>query len=289
MIIYKTTNLINNKIYVGQDSKNNPNYYGSGKILKAAIKKYGKINFKKEILEHCRTRDELNDCEKYWICELESQNPNIGYNITAGGEYSIPERTAGTNNYLAAMSYEEREAHLNKYRRGNNYWLNQGITTEEQKQKYIDENYKGKNHPAKRYKTDEEFKEWRKTTRTGDNFRDPNYAESMRGRNNPIFRGKTEEEIHEWFVAHMYGDNGSNAKFEYIITKSDGTVIKTCSLKSTCIEYGFNHSILRKLADVSTGERESYQSYKKEYHGWTVTKTLRDDPKFKHNKNKNTH
>ena len=42
MIIYKTTNLINKKIYVGKDKKENPNYFGSGKILSLAIKKYGK-------------------------------------------------------------------------------------------------------------------------------------------------------------------------------------------------------------------------------------------------------
>ena len=41
MIIYKTTNLINGKFYIGKDSKNDPNYLGSGKILKKAFKKYG--------------------------------------------------------------------------------------------------------------------------------------------------------------------------------------------------------------------------------------------------------
>ena len=41
MIIYKTTNLVNGKIYIGQDSNNNPNYYGSGTLLHKAIKKYG--------------------------------------------------------------------------------------------------------------------------------------------------------------------------------------------------------------------------------------------------------
>ena len=65
MVIYKTTNLINGKIYVGQDTKNNPNYLGSGKILKFALKKYGIENFKKEILEECLTLDELNELEKY--------------------------------------------------------------------------------------------------------------------------------------------------------------------------------------------------------------------------------
>ena len=41
MQIYKTTNLVNGKVYVGQEKWNNPNYLGSGKILRLAIKKYG--------------------------------------------------------------------------------------------------------------------------------------------------------------------------------------------------------------------------------------------------------
>ena len=44
MIIYQTTNLLNGKIYVGQDAKDNPNYYGSGIILERSIKKYGISN-----------------------------------------------------------------------------------------------------------------------------------------------------------------------------------------------------------------------------------------------------
>jgi len=86
MVIYKTTNLINGKIYVGQDSKNNPKYLGSGKILKYALKKYGLENFKKEILEYCKTIDELNEREKYWIYELSSTNKDIGYNVGFGGQ-----------------------------------------------------------------------------------------------------------------------------------------------------------------------------------------------------------
>jgi len=39
MIIYKTTNLVNGKVYVGQDSKNNPDYLGSGKIHSDETKK----------------------------------------------------------------------------------------------------------------------------------------------------------------------------------------------------------------------------------------------------------
>lgn len=85
MIIYKITNKINNKIYIGQDSNNNPNYYGSGIYIKKAIKKYGKNNFIKEILQECKTVDELNKAEIYWIDKLNSTDDKIGYNLTGGG------------------------------------------------------------------------------------------------------------------------------------------------------------------------------------------------------------
>ena len=51
MVIYKTTNLLNGKFYIGKDEKNNPEYLGSGKILKQSISKHGVEQFKKEILE----------------------------------------------------------------------------------------------------------------------------------------------------------------------------------------------------------------------------------------------
>jgi group I intron endonuclease len=84
MIIYKTTNLINNRFYVGKDKMNNPRYLGSGKILKEAIKKYGKENFIKEILEICETVDKMNEREIFWIEELNAIEE--GYNITKGGD-----------------------------------------------------------------------------------------------------------------------------------------------------------------------------------------------------------
>ena len=85
MIIYKTTNIINDKIYIGKDEKNDSRYLGSGKILKAAIKKYGRLNFVKEILEKCNNREELCEREKYWIQLYNSQNTQFGYNIAMGG------------------------------------------------------------------------------------------------------------------------------------------------------------------------------------------------------------
>jgi group I intron endonuclease len=83
-VIYKTVNLVNEKIYVGRNKSNNPNYLGSGTLLHLAIKKYGIENFKKEILEECEN-SLLDEREKFWIKFLDSQNPVVGYNIADGG------------------------------------------------------------------------------------------------------------------------------------------------------------------------------------------------------------
>jgi group I intron endonuclease len=86
MIIYKTTNLINNKFYIGKDSRNNPSYLGSGLALLNAIKKYGKENFKKEILQYCTSLEELSSAEIAWITKLDANNRKISYNIACGGQ-----------------------------------------------------------------------------------------------------------------------------------------------------------------------------------------------------------
>lgn len=86
MIIYKITNQINSKIYIGQDKHNNPNYLGSGKILHLAFKKYGTENFIKEIIEECESKEHLDERERYWINFYKSTDRNIGYNIALGGK-----------------------------------------------------------------------------------------------------------------------------------------------------------------------------------------------------------
>lgn len=81
MIIYITTNMINGKMYIGKDVKNNPNYIGSGSVLKTAIKKYGRHNFKKVIIETCKTEDELKIREEYWLNFYDVGNNPMFYNL----------------------------------------------------------------------------------------------------------------------------------------------------------------------------------------------------------------
>jgi group I intron endonuclease len=87
MQIYKTTNLIDGKIYIGKDVKNKTSYLGSGIRLKLAIKKYGIQNFKKEILEdNILDKKTLSERETYWISYFNSNDRLIGYNLTKGGD-----------------------------------------------------------------------------------------------------------------------------------------------------------------------------------------------------------
>lgn len=82
-IIYKTTNLLNGKIYVGLHSTND-RYLGSGWILKSAIKKYGRENFKKEVLLVLSDREEAREVEALLVDKEFIARPDT-YNLQEGG------------------------------------------------------------------------------------------------------------------------------------------------------------------------------------------------------------
>lgn len=84
--IYRTTNIINGKFYVGMHSTNDlvDGYLGSGKRLKYSINKHGKENHKIEILDFCDCRDELQLKEKMIVNEELLSNP-LCMNLCIGG------------------------------------------------------------------------------------------------------------------------------------------------------------------------------------------------------------
>jgi len=98
--IYKITNKINNKFYIGKtkgslsqrmachksvSSRNNTN-----QIIHKAIRKYGWSNFKVEILkDNIKNLKILNKKEIFYIKLYNSTDPNVGYNLTSGGDGGI--------------------------------------------------------------------------------------------------------------------------------------------------------------------------------------------------------
>ena len=87
--IYKITNQINGKIYIGKHSTNNLNdgYMGSGLLIKKAIQKCGIENFTKEYLACCDTEEKLNWLEKFYIKKYKARE--VGYNLTDGEDGSL--------------------------------------------------------------------------------------------------------------------------------------------------------------------------------------------------------
>jgi group I intron endonuclease len=82
--IYKTTNLVNGKFYIGKHQTKNldDKYIGSGKLLRRAVKKYGIDNFHKEILFECRSEEHMNTLEKILVVP----DPELNYNLCPGGK-----------------------------------------------------------------------------------------------------------------------------------------------------------------------------------------------------------
>lgn len=106
-IVYKTTNTINNKIYIGIHKCKTlefDEYYGSGILLLRSIRKYGIENFKRETLHICETWDDARILEKNIVTEIFCHR-NDTYNISVGG-------TGG--NTLAGYSEKERREIYNK-------------------------------------------------------------------------------------------------------------------------------------------------------------------------------
>lgn len=93
MIIYKITNKMNGKVYIGQTTKTlelrwkqHCNAKSCCTHLKNAIQKYGAENFTVEQIDIACTQSELNSKECFWIKHYNSVAPN-GYNLTTGGEH----------------------------------------------------------------------------------------------------------------------------------------------------------------------------------------------------------
>ena len=125
--VYLTTNLANNKKYIGQHyGEIDDHYLGSGSTLKKAIEKYGREKFKKEILEICTSYDEMNIAERKWIDHYNAVLSDEFYNIAQGGFNSNP--CAG----MSEEAQKERKKKLSEAAKGEkNYFYNKHFTGEE--------------------------------------------------------------------------------------------------------------------------------------------------------------
>jgi group I intron endonuclease len=99
VIIYVATNKVNEKSYVGQTRMSlRQRFYkhkhdakmGATALFHRAIRKYGLSSFDIQQVSETKSNCVLNNLEKLWVILLQSENPSLGYNLTAGGEGGLP-------------------------------------------------------------------------------------------------------------------------------------------------------------------------------------------------------
>jgi len=135
---YITTNLLNGKQYIGMHSTNNINdsYLGTGKLILRAIKKYGRRNFKRDILFVLKDKRKAFDNEVDLIKEYNTVTPN-GYNISPSGGF-------GLNHVIS----EETRQKMSKSRIGKSPWNRDKklLPLSKEHKRKISEAGKGKNN-----------------------------------------------------------------------------------------------------------------------------------------------
>lgn len=153
MIIYKSTNLVNGKCYIGLTTKSlderkrqhikDASTSRTGMVFHRAMRKYGFNNFLWEVVDSAETEVELKEKEIYWIAFYNSyvnaDNSN-GYNSTFGGD--------GINGYKISEETRKKFSDLGKVR----------IFTDETRQK-MSSSRKGKKHSED---TKQKMSEWQK-------------------------------------------------------------------------------------------------------------------------------
>lgn len=182
--IYKITNKLNGKAYIGQSNdierrfKEHQQKGESSRIpLDIAIQKYGKDNFIYEIIEEC-SLEELNQKEQYWIATLNTVKN--GYNCSEGGE----QQSIGENNGRSKLTEEDvkkiRQAYADHKKQKEvyeeykdiisfgyfqNLWQGRSwkhimpeVFTKENKEYYIYQNSNGENGSSAQFSNEEVIK-----------------------------------------------------------------------------------------------------------------------------------
>lgn len=154
MYIYKITNLINNKIYIGQTTQKRPTdrwhqhksevkrNKKSKQVIHKAMLKYGIENFLFEIIDTAINYEELDNKEMMWITKLKSTNKLFGYNIEVGGSKRISNenkekysklRSEITRKYYSNKENREKLSRSQKERFKNNKELSKNISERQKK------------------------------------------------------------------------------------------------------------------------------------------------------------
>jgi hypothetical protein len=241
-IIYKVTNRINGKSYIGQTVKplsERISEHVCHALLKKdntyfhnAIRKYGKENFEWKIIVECSSLEKLNTVEIEMIKKHDTFES--GYNLNLGGGSNIGfKHTEEAKKRISESRMGEKNPNYGKYGEKNH---NFGKTRSKESKKKMSEAHMGeKNHNYGKHPTEETKRK---------------ISESHMGEKNP-----------------MYGRQGSESPKakKYMIITPEGEEIFIHGIRRFCKDYEEEKLDCRHLIDVARGKRNHHKGYKCEY------------------------
>lgn len=259
--IYKITNKLNNKVYIGQTRKTIEERFkehckiafGNSKYksyIHNALRKYGKDNFFIEIVDICNNLEELNSKEIYWINFFKSNENNLGYNLTSGGSNSTPNLEIRRKISESVRDYWSKNTHPFKGKKQSeehkekNRLSHLGNTWSDERKKDFSKRMSGENNPNYNKKFSDESKE---------KMSDAAKQSYLNGRVNPFFGKQHSEETKE----KMRKPRSESAKQNMRKPKSESH-IKNKSKKVLCIEENLEFDSIKNAA-LWLG-KENYQS-----------------------------
>lgn len=233
MYIYKITNLVNNKVYVGQTKtcinlrfKNHCHSNEPSMPINLALKKYGSENFTIEVLDIADNIDDLNAKEIYWISKLNSLTPS-GYNIRCGGDR--PPQSFIENGIIAAQKMTWKGILRNCITGELRHILTQRDISD----------FCSANNISRSY------------------FRD-------------LYRGRTGK-IHDWCIyqvldreeaglSQIQKTRPSLLKSHVFFDTTTGNTIQVNDLMSFCLERHLNYTMMARLSQGKAHSHKNYQS-----------------------------
>lgn len=245
--IYLTTNLINSKCYLGKHSADDltDKYLGSGKNIIKAIKKYGKENFKREILIFCASQEEAYYQEKIFSENLNVKCNPMFYNLADGG--------IGNPGFSHTQETKDMISNSQKERFGNDLYLAKNLS-DKFKEKWKDDEFRSK------------FLKRR----------------ILRGRDHPQFGKHRSMELREHHSRLLKGRSKSEEHKRKISESNKGKLVSLESREKNSIAHrGRKHSESTRLNMSNSRKGEGNNMFGKQHSEQTIKKqkeTLKNKP-----------
>jgi len=271
-IIYKATNKVNGKVYIGQTTKSlekrkskhlsdtRCGRYG-GSIFLKAMNRYKESNFMWIEICKCYSRKELDDMENYYIDLYKSNNTKFGYNLITGRgrsgyklseeakhkisekaiiRLSIPENNPMYGKSISDICGDKISRKLKKY-----YINNLGSFTN------------------RKHSAESKLKMSESRTGKGNHFYGKNLTKDHRAKISEALRGREfsnahKRKISESRIGKYLGSENKTSK-KYIITGPNGNNILIHGLSNFCRENNLNQS---HMSSCATGKRKSHKGFK---------------------------